>query len=176
MIKGEFVFLTAIEHCDLIKLKEWRNNPDFRKNFREYREINDENQEIWFNKTVINDKNTIMFSVKDIQDNALIGCCGLCYINWIHRHADLSFYIGKENWYVDDKYAPDAVDVLIKYGLKELGLNKIWTEIYEFDNKKINLLQKCGFKQDGQLRENYFYEGRWWDSMIYSLLGKEYDV
>jgi RimJ/RimL family protein N-acetyltransferase len=174
LIKGQFVYLAAIERSDLIQLKEWRNNSNFRKNFREYREINDINQEIWFDKIVNNDKSTIMFSIRDIQDNSLIGCCGLCYINWIHRYADLSFYIGKENLYVDDRYAPDAVDTLIRYGFNELGLNKIWTEIYEFDSEKINFLQKHGFKKDGQLRENYFYDGRWWDSFVFSILSKNF--
>lgn len=170
MLKGNKIILYSIEKTDLPQLKEWRNNPDFRKNFREYREINDEMQNIWFEKFVVNDKNTIMFSIKDNHSRELLGCCGLCYINWVHRHADLSFYIGKDNLYVDNVYAPDAVDVLINYGFNELGLNKIWTEIYEFDTKKINFLQKYGFKKDGQLRENYFYDGKWWDSYILSFL------
>lgn len=175
MIKGDFISLTAVEKEDLKQLKEWRNNPDFRKNFREYREISDEMQLIWFDKTVVNDKNTIMFSIRDNSNNELLGCCGLCYINWVHRYADLSFYIGKNNWYVDDKYAPDAVNELLKYGFKELGLNKVWTEIYEFDKQKISFLEKFGFKKDGQLRENYFYDGKWWDSFVFSLLKKEYN-
>jgi len=175
MIKGKSVFLSAVEKEDLPQLKYWRNNPDFRKNFREYRELNDEMQNNWFEKFVVNDKNTIMFSIKDIYDQKLVGCCGLCYINWVHRYADLSFYIGKNNLYVDEKYALEAVDLLIRYGFYELGLNKIWTEIYEFDSLKINFLQEYGFKKDGQLRENYFYDGKWWDSIIFSMLSKEFD-
>jgi RimJ/RimL family protein N-acetyltransferase len=174
MLKGKHIFLTSIEKSDLTQLKEWRNNPDFRKYFREYRELNDEMQNNWFDKIVVNDKNTIMFSIRDITNMELLGCCGLCYINWVHRYADLSFYIGKNALYVDEKYAIDAVDVLIRYGFNELGLNKIWTEIYEFDLLKINFLQKYGFKKDGQLRENYFYDGKWWDSFIFSLLKSEY--
>jgi RimJ/RimL family protein N-acetyltransferase len=173
MLKEKNVFLTSVEKNDLPQLKDWRNNPDFRKNFREYRELNDEMQNNWFDKIVVNDKNTIMFSIRDTANRELIGCCGLCYINWVHRYADLSFYIGKDNLYVDDKYAAEAVDLLIKYGFNELGLNKIWTEIYEFDLKKINFLQNYGFKKDGQLRENYYYNGKWWDSIIFSLLTGE---
>jgi RimJ/RimL family protein N-acetyltransferase len=176
MLIGKRIFLTSVEKSDLAQLKEWRNNPDFRKNFREYRELNDEMQNNWFDKFVVNDKNTIMFSIMDIANKILLGCCGLCYINWVQRYADLSFYIGKDNLYVDDKYAMDAVEVLLEYGFNELGLNKVWTEIYEFDNLKINLLKKLNFKTDGQLRENYFYDGKWWDSYIFSLLKKEYQV
>jgi RimJ/RimL family protein N-acetyltransferase len=174
MLKGQHIYLTAIEKEDLIQLKAWRNNSDFRKNFREYLEINNEMQLSWFEKTVNNDKNTIMFSIRDIQNDELIGCCGLCYINWIHRYADLSFYIGKNNLYVDDKYAPDAVNQLLDYGFNKLGLNKIWTEIYQFDCKKIDFLKKTHFNEDGCLRENYFYDGKWWDSIVFSLLKNEF--
>jgi len=174
MLKSKYICLTSIEKSDLSQLKIWRNNPDFRKNFREYRELNDEMQNNWFDKFVVNDRNTIMFSIRSIENYELLGCCGLCYINWVNRYADLSFYIGKDNLYVDDKYALDAVDVLLKYGFNELGLNKVWTEIYEFDSLKIEFLQKYGFKRDGQLRENYFYDGKWWDSIIFSLLKREY--
>jgi len=174
MILGKHIYLTAVEKEDLSQLKTWRNNPDFRKKFREYRELNSEMQNNWFEKFVVNDKNTIMFSIRNIANAELLGCCGLCYINWVHRYADLSFYIGKDNLYVDDKYALETVDLLIKYGFYELGLNKIWTEIYEFDSLKINFLRRYGFKTDGQLRENYFYDGKWWDSLIFSILSKDF--
>ena len=37
MITGNFVGLRAIEHEDLASFLEWRNKPDLRRNFREYR-------------------------------------------------------------------------------------------------------------------------------------------
>lgn len=171
MIKGEKVYLKAIEREDLPYLMDWRNRPDFRKYFREYREINSDMQEKWYENKVINDNSTIMFSIKDIENNQLLGCCGLCYINWIHRYADLSLYIGWNNEYIDNKgYALEACELLFNYAFNELNLNKIWTEIYEFDNKKKNLYESMGFKVDGILRQNYFYDGKWWNSYILSLL------
>jgi RimJ/RimL family protein N-acetyltransferase len=174
MLRGKTTFLSAIERADLPFFKAWRNNPDFRKNFREYRELCDDNQSTWYEKSVLNDKNTLMFSIHNSKTNELIGCCGLCYINWVQRFSDLSFYIGKDNLYVDEIYAPDAVDCLLNYGFEEIGLHKIWTEIYEFDEKKIRLLEEIGFKRDGLLRDNYFHDGRWWNSIIFSLLQNEY--
>ena len=53
-------------------------------------------------------------------------------------------------------------------------MNKIWTELYEFDNKKIDLYKRFGFQEDGFLRKQYFYEGKWWGSYILSLLNEEY--
>lgn len=176
MINGSKVYLTAIEKEDLKQLMYWRNKPSFRKFFREYNEINSSMQENWFEKKVLNDNSTIMFSIKSIESDELLGCCGLCYINWVHGYADLSLYIGWNNEYIDNKgYAEESCKLLFNYGFNELRLNKIWTEIYEFDNKKKKLYEFLGFSLDGVLRENYFYDGKWWSSYILSLLNKEYN-
>jgi len=175
MLKGEKVSLHAVEREDLQQLRDWRNNPDFRKYYREYRELNMQQQEQWFEKSVVNDNNTQMFVIKKNENNELIGCCGIIYINWVHRNADLSLYIGWEDAYIDDKgYAEESCKILLDYGFNELGLNKVWTEIYEFDDKKKDLYDKLFFQQDGLLRENYWYDGKWWDSRILSLLSIEY--
>ena len=175
MLKGEKVYLAAVERNDLRDLMLWRNREDFRKYFREYREINEDMQIKWYEDYVLKDKNTIMFSIHDSVTDELLGCCGLCYINWLHRHADLSLYIGWKNSYIDNQgYAEEACKILFAYGFGELNLNKIWTEIYEFDIKKKTLYENFNFKLDGKLRENYFYDGKWHDSLILSLLSKDY--
>ena len=175
MLKGNLVSLYAVEKEDLGQLRDWRNNPDFRKHFREYRELNICQQEIWFKDKVVKDNATLMFSIKRNDDNSLLGCCGFVYINWVHRHADLSLYIGWKDAYIDrEGYAKESCQLLLDYGFNELSLNKVWTEIYEFDEKKKALYDKIGYLQDGLLRQNYWYDGRWWDSRILSVLNIDY--
>ena len=174
MLKGKIVGLTAIERSDIEQLRMWRNDTQLRKFFREYRELNSDQQKKWFEKIVINDRQTIIMSIRSLNNKKLLGCCGLVYIDWIHRHAELSIYIGYKNAYIDKiGYAEESCILLLKYGFKELGLNKIYSEIYEFDKQKKVLFEKLGFQKDGILRKNYFYEGRWWNSMIYSILTEE---
>jgi len=177
MLIGDRVLLTAVEREDLPFLKNWRNNPEFRKYFREYRELNDAMQELWFENKVVRDHTTEMFALRERKTNELLGCCGLVYINWLHRHADFSIYIGWQAKYIDDAgYAEESCRLLLRYAFAELNLNKVWTEIYEFDQKKLDLYTKLGFRQDGLLRQNYFYDGRWWDSRMLSLLADEFCV
>ena len=174
MLKGNLVGLTAVERSDIEQFRIWRNNPKLRKFFREYRDLNSDMQEKWFQNIVNNDDPVIMLSIRRLSDNELLGCCGLLYINWIHRHAELSLYIGFDNAYIDNHgYAYESCILLLEYGFKELGLNKVFTEVYEFDVQKDSLLKKFGFHLDGILRKNYFYEGKWWDSKIYSILSTE---
>jgi RimJ/RimL family protein N-acetyltransferase len=174
MITKNAIGLRAVEQKDLEILKEWRNIPDFRKNFREVRELNSQNQEKWFDK-INNSSNEFMFLFEDIENKIPVGAGGLLYINWIIRSADFSFYIGHEQGYIDDKYAFDASTLLIDYGFNNLNLNKIWMELYEFDHRKITFFkEKFNFKIDGLLRDNCFEDGRYWNSLLISLTLKDY--
>jgi RimJ/RimL family protein N-acetyltransferase len=175
MLKGEKVSLYAVEKDDLKQLMDWRNNPEFRKYFREYRELNMDQQIKWFEEKVVRDNTNLMFSIRRNDDNELLGCCGFVYINWVHRHADLSLYIGWKEVYIDNEgYAEESCRLLLDYSFNELCLNKVWTEIYEFDEKKKALYDKFGFHQDGLLRENYWYDGKWWNSRMLSLLRTDF--
>ena len=170
MLYGECVALRAIEKSDLNALLNWRNNPNFRKFFREYRELNYSNQEIWFNNKVMNDKNTIMFSIVDVKTNELLGACGLCYIDWINRNSDFSIYIGKNDLYIDDVYAVDAAKIMMRYAYEELNLHKLWAEIYSNDICKTELFSKLNFVLEGCHKESHWTCGAWYDSLFYGYI------
>lgn len=136
MLKGKYVGLRAIEESDLSQLLLWRNQPNYRRFFREYRELSQTNQRNWFDSKVLNDKSTEMFSIVDINTGELLGACGLCYIDWINRNADFSIYIGKDDLYIDERYAIEAARIMMKYGFEELNLHRLWSEIYSFDEAK----------------------------------------
>lgn len=175
MLKGNFTALRAMERNDLLQLLEWRNLPEFRRYFREYRELNWENQIKWYEERVLNDPQTIMFSLVELSSGILLGAGGLCYVNWVNRNADLSLYIGSESKYIDECFAPDAARVLIDYGFGELGLHRLYAEIYDFDNPKQILFDNLGFVLEGRHRHTCWKEGEWHDSLFYSLLDSDYN-
>lgn len=174
MITGKFTALRAIEPEDLPQLRAWRNNPEMRTYFREYKEISEQSQMDWYNNTVQNNPNVRMFSIIDKSTKRLMGACGLCYIDPVRRHADFSIYLGVDDLYIDDKFAPDAGHVLLTYGFEELNLNRVWAEIYEHDTAKQSLLPNLGFVQEGRLRNHHYTSGKYIDSLLYGVLKSEF--
>ena len=172
MIKGKFIGLRAVEKEDLKYLRDWRNLTEFRKNFREFRELSMSDQELWFESLQNSRQTNFMFIIVDLKTSKPIGAAGLLYINWINRSADFSFYIGENNLYIDeDPVSTESVELLINYGFGNLNLHKIWMELYEFDIKKINFFKnQFNFKQDALLRDNCFEDGKYWNSIIISLI------
>ena len=139
MIKGIKTGLRAVEKSDLGLLRDWRNIESFRRNFREVRELSLADQEQWFDSLLNSKQNNFMFIIVDLSSNEAIGACGLLYTNWIIRSADFSFYIGRDESYIDkDGFAQESASLLIQYGFNNLNLNKIWMELYEFDHQKID--------------------------------------
>lgn len=173
MIRGRVTGLRAIEEGDLVQLLAWRNRPELRRYFREYRELNGTQQRAWFDSKVNGDAATRMFAIVELETDRLLGAAGLCYIDWVNRTADFSIYIGADDLYIDDRYAPDAARTMAAYGFDELGLNRLWTELYDFDDRKIRFFSELGFHLDGRFRQTHWAEGRWHDSLYYSLLASD---
>jgi hypothetical protein len=178
MIKGRLIGLRAVEKEDLKLFRDWRNTTEFRRNFREVRELSLQDQEQWYESLQHSKHINFMFTIIDLESQQPIGAAGLLYINWINRAADFSFYLGDKDVYIDESDKTiEAVQLLVEYGFKNLNLHKIWMELYEFDFKKIDFFKnQFDFKVDGVLRQNCFEEGKYWDSLIISLISNEYET
>jgi ribosomal-protein-alanine N-acetyltransferase len=66
----------------------------------------------------------------------------------------------------------EAVKRLIKYGFNDLKLHSIEAVIDPENFASEKVLQKCGFVKEAHLKEAEFYQGRFLDKVIYSLLTK----
>lgn len=173
MISSNSIGLRAIEKDDLPQLMKWRNNPNFRKYFRETDEINQTKQELWFESINSQNSKNKMFAIIKLDTNELMGACGLCYIDSINRSADFSIYLGYDNLYIDDKYSVEAANLMIKHAFNVLNLHRLWAEIYSIDTQKKKFFSVLNFKLDGELRETYWYNKQWHNSLFYSLLSTD---
>ena len=174
MIKGKKIYLSKVERENIEHLRGWRTDPELRKYFREHKELNKDNQIIWYENKVLKDPNQYNFEIRDNTNNLLIGHCGLYYINWTSRTAEFGIYIGDKE-YRKGGYGSDALRTLISYGFNDLNMNRIWCEVYNNNEGALEVYKHVGFIYEGKLRENYYNEGKYWDSHIMGMLKKEYN-
>ena len=143
-----------------------------RQYFREYRELSMTQIEDWYH-SMLQDNKFEMFIIVNAK-HELIGVAGITYIDWVNRHGDVHLYIGKDDAWIEDEYSRIAAETLLNYGFNTLNLNKLWAEVYEIDEDKLNFFQSLGFKVDASLREHYYYDGMYYTSHILSLLRREH--
>lgn len=166
------ISIRCIEESDLKIIQKWRNNESLRRFFREYRDLSLEQEKDWYLK-IIFDNRFEMFVIT--AHDKVVGVCGLTYIDWVNRHCDLHFYIGDDLKWIDKKYAPPAIKIILKKAFHSFNMNKVWVEIYETDKKKLEFFMNNNFEIDATLREHYFYDGKYHTSYILSLLKKDYE-
>ena len=173
MFEGKFVTLRALEKEDLPSLKEWRNSLHVRKSTREYKLLNMINQKNWFESIhQSNPPKDIMFGILN-RRKKLIGVTGLTYIDWKNRNSEISIYLSTINWQTKPE-AKEVINLVMEYGFEELNLNRLYVEIFSLMKENIKLFTKMKFFKEGQLREKIWRQNKWWDTLIFSKLAKEY--
>jgi len=174
MIKGKKIILDSVEEKHLPLLLEWRNDPNFRQYYREYRVFTIEQQKKWWVDKIVNDNSWQYFVVKPIEEpERVIGAAGLTYIHPIYRTGEFAITLG-DTAYRGKGYGSDTLRTLIDHGFNDLNLNKIWCEVYE-NNKAVEIYRKIGFKDEGVLRQHVYKNGKYLDSYILSMLRSEYE-
>jgi len=173
LIEGKTINFRSLEAEDLRQLLDWRNSEFLRKTCREYLLLSMEHQKRWFDSLLKTPPDNIMFGVES-KEGKLIGVCGLTWINWKNRNAEVSIYIGEKEWQGKGA-AADSLKTLVKYGFETLNLHRISAVIFQFNEPSIKLFTKCGFKFEGKHREAHYIDGKYWDEMIYGILRAEYD-
>jgi RimJ/RimL family protein N-acetyltransferase len=174
MISGRLITLSKPTIEDMPTLLEWRNNPDHRKYYREYRETNLEDQLSWYENIMMKDMTWIHFVIKPLNDlNKIIGVAFLNHIHPIYRTGEFGITIA-DSEYRGKGYGKDALITLIGYGFDQLNLNRIWCEVYS-NNNSIHLYRNIGFKDEGLLRQHVFKDGKYLDSYMLGMLKNEYN-
>ncbi len=64
----------------------------------------------------------------------------------------------------------EAMTAVLNYGFTDLKLHSVEANVNPENIASIKLLEKNNFVREAYFRENYFYDGKFLDSAIYSLL------
>lgn len=71
-------------------------------------------------------------------------------------------------------YVTEAVDVVLEYGFNDLQMHSIEAIIDPDNIASERVLQKNGFVKEAHIVENELYEGKFWDTVIYSILKRNF--
>lgn len=172
MSVGEKVRLRAPERGDLEKYRQWVN----RREVWQYLGdgpmfMSPENEEEWFEKT-IKDPNQRLLSVETI-DGILIGNCSLMGIDWLSRSAELAITIG-ESEYWGKGYGGDTIKLLLDLAFNQYNLHRVYLHVLDNNIRGRRCYAKCGFREEGVLRESAYLHGEYRDFVIMGILEDEY--
>lgn len=108
-----------------------------------------------------------------IAEGKKVGVIAYNIIDEKSKKSELDIIIGSEED-MGKGYGSAAIKTLCKYLFEELKLNKVWIEARGNNPRAIQAYQKAGFKKEGVLREDDFFQGEFVDSVRLGMLSKDF--
>ncbi len=120
----------------------------------------------WETNTAIN----WVVTLKD-QD-AFMGIIGLYRIQPENHRAELGYMLLPE--YHGKGYTTEAIAAVLAFGFDTVNFHSIEAVIDPDNSASERVLQKNGFVKEAHILENELWDGKFWDTVIYSLLKRNY--
>jgi ribosomal-protein-alanine N-acetyltransferase len=115
------------------------------------------------------ERSFVAFHLLEKGSDMPIGWIG--YTIWYTRHAraEVGYHL------FDDSskrkgFMSEALSAVLKYGFEEMKLHRVEACIAPENEASIGLVRKFGFQLEGHLREHYWKNGVFEDSLIFALL------
>lgn len=173
-ISGERVYLREVRISDVNdQYYKWLNDPEINQ-YLEIRFVPRSLENIEkFVKRMDGKTNEPFFAICLHEDNRHVGNIKIGPINWQHRCADISLFIGdKSVW--GKGIASEAIKLVTDFGFRTLNLNKIKAGCYEGNLGSAKAFEKCGYVREGLLREQFISEGQKIDMIVLGITASDY--
>jgi RimJ/RimL family protein N-acetyltransferase len=108
------------------------------------------------------------FAVTLRPDGRLIGNCNIRMSGIDACEGEIGYEFAPEYW--GRGYATEAARAVVAFGFDELRLHRVASYCVADNAGSARVMEKLGMTCEGRLRENEFYKGRYWDTLLYGIL------
>jgi len=177
MIEGKRVRLRSFELSDLNEIMKYWNSMELRKlvGSVDRGPVARNEEEEWIRNTwkQRQERRAFTFAVETMTDNKLIGGTGLFNIDWTSRSAEVGISIyNPECW--GKGYGVESLNLILGFAFRDLNLNRVGLEVFNFNKRAHKCYLKVGFKEMGRRRKARFIDGKYHDSIVMDILREEW--
>ena len=172
MLEGTLVRLRAMEPGDLEDAYKWANDREVTLWLTSPRyPMSRKAEQEWIDAPT-NSFGGVRLAI-DTKDGKHIGEINLHRVNPEDRKAALGIMIGeKDHW--SNGYGTDAIKTLVSFAFDEMNLHRVWLHAFADHEQAISCYLKCGFREEGRLRQEVYQDGRYYDVILMGVLQAEF--
>lgn len=173
---GERIMLREYRKEDLEYIRMWVNDPEVTRNLSDiflYPHTLSATEN-YLNAMLEGKSGEKGFVIADKETEEFIGQIDLMNIDWRSRSAALGIVIGAEA-NRGKGYGAEAIRVLQQFVFDSLNLNRLELQLHDFNERGYRCYLNCGFKEEGRKRQDFYYEGKYTDTIYMGILKSEYE-
>lgn len=176
-LEGERVTLTRLHFENIYKHFEWNNDPELNRLDSEfpYRRESFADFKSRFERMVDHPTPQNLDLEILAEDGSLIGLAYAIDISEHNRHCTVGVTIGDRDYW-GEGYGRESLELLLRYCFEELGMHRVHTETFEYNEAWQSLVRDAGFTHEGVERDYLYRDGEYWDKEIFSMLEDEYRI
>ncbi len=106
------------------------------------------------------------------NSNKLIGNVGIRKREVKSYQAELGYELDPREW--NNGYATEAATAMLQFAFEQWRVHRVSARVNGNNHSSLRLLEKLGLRQEGRLREEEFFKGRFWDTLVYGMLEEEW--
>lgn len=174
MIEGNLVNLRAPEMSDLDRAYRWINDREVTRHLVMRYQMPLLAEEAWLEgrtKQPLSYDN-VFFAI-ETKDGRHIGNMNFHKTQPENRKATLGVMIGEKDCW-SQGYGTEAIVTLLRFGFDEMNLNRVDLTVFDGNDRAIACYRKCGFVEEGRLRQDQYTGGRYVDVIIMGVLRDEF--
>jgi ribosomal-protein-alanine N-acetyltransferase len=117
----------------------------------------------------INNNNGIMWGITLAENpGRILGNIGYWRIMKEHQRAEIGYMLHPSFW--RQGIMKEAIGTIIDFGFNRMNLHSIEAHINSENNASAKLLESTGFVKEAYFKEDFFFDGTFRDTIIYSRL------
>ncbi len=178
MIRGELVDLRAVEREDGARLHGWLNDPAVMRGWgasaaavsaaEVQRQL-----EGWLAEEAVLGRPAALVVETPAPEEEAVGLVVLRAERPEARSVELSLLIGDtERW--GQGLGTDAIQATLDACFGGWNLHRVWLRAEAWNSRAHRLYARCGFQQEGTLRQAAFLDGRFEDVLVFGILAAEW--
>jgi len=133
--------------------------------------IESENDALQFIQKItdgVNNYEAITWAITHQNNDLLIGTIGFWKIDKEHHRAEIGYMLHPA--YQNKGIMQEALSAVLNYGFNAMQIHSVEANINPANEASKKFLEKNKFIQEAYFRENFYYNGQFLDSAIFSLL------
>ena len=130
-------------------------------------------------KHILGNKTGVLWGLFSKEDESFagemnyVGRCDATIEGKIHR-AEIGYNTVRKHW--GKGLAAEALCEIIRHIFDNTEIYRLEAIIRPENTRSRNLAARIGFQEEGILRDYIYWDGKYWDKVLYSLLKKEWQV
>lgn len=175
-IFGVNIMLREYQQEDLPYMRKWVNDP----------EIVDHLSDIFLHAQSLQETESFLtmvltgqaqnekhFVIADKTTAEYMGQIDLIKIDWKNRMGEMGIVIGRKDL-LGKGIGAEAIKLLQDFVFQRLNLNRLQLIVHDYNERAQQCYKKCGFVEEGRLRQSFFINGKYTDRIYMAILREEY--